>query len=131
MGEPTQNSARNELRSIVRAQILRRAMDAHELCEYLDHAARTNTTGDIDCQALPRVLIDHRQTLQLLAVRTGIEHKVIGPDGIGSARCQGAGPTVGDSSPWSLSRHLQASFLPESKRAVGAHHVSAAREKDL
>lgn len=45
--------------------------------KYFNDARRTDTAGDIDRQTLPRVLIDHRQTLQSLSVRTGIEDEIV------------------------------------------------------
>ena len=81
----------HELRAVVGSQIRRRAVNADKLREHLDDPAGADAAGDIDRQALPRELIDHRQALQLLAVGAGVEHEVVGPDLI-RARCGGNGP---------------------------------------
>lgn len=33
-------------------------------------------------QRFPGVLVDHRQTFELLSIRAGIEHEVVSPDGM-------------------------------------------------
>lgn len=63
-------------------------MNADEPREHLDHAARADAAGNIDGQALAGVLIDPREALQLLAVGTGVEDKVIGPDLVRAAGSQ-------------------------------------------
>jgi hypothetical protein len=55
-------------------------MNADQLGQDFDHAPRSNRSGPVNRQAFTRVLIDHRQTLQLLAVGTRIEYEVIRPD---------------------------------------------------
>lgn len=59
--QPVENGTRDELGAVVRAQVRRRAVEADELRQYLDDSTRTNAAGDIDRQAFPRVLIDHRE----------------------------------------------------------------------
>src|SRR5581483_4211121 len=78
--KPLQDRSGDELRAVVRAQVLRRALNADELGKHFDHAPRADATGHVDGQTLTRVLIDHRKTLELLAVRARIEHEVVGPN---------------------------------------------------
>jgi len=79
-GEPSEDRLGDELRSMVRSKYLRCAVNADELRENFDHAGRSNSACNIDRQTFSGVLVDHRQTLQLLPVGTGIEHEVIRPD---------------------------------------------------
>ena len=55
-------------------------MKADELRQHLDDAPRPNPPGDVDRQAFPRELVDHRQALETPAVGTGIEHEIVRPD---------------------------------------------------
>src|SRR5215813_11305325 len=77
---PLQDSPRDELRTVVRAQVARRTMNADQLGQHFNHAPRANRSGHVNRQAFTRVLIDHGQTLQLLAAGTRIEYEVIRPD---------------------------------------------------
>lgn len=81
-------------------------MHAHGPAEHLDDSRRANTSGHVDGQTLTRELIDHRQTLQLLTIGAGVEHKVVCPK-VSRARCrQRARPARRNPSPWPFSRHL-------------------------
>ncbi|CAK1344322.1 ISBma1, transposase [Burkholderia pseudomallei] len=48
-------------------------MKADQLGQDFDDTSGTNRSGHVDCQAFTRVLIDHRQTLQLLAVGARVD----------------------------------------------------------
>ena len=85
--QPVQNRSGDKLRAVVRSQVLGAAVNADQLAQHLDDSAGADAAGHIDRQALARELIDHRQTLQLLAVGAGIEHKVVGPD-LAHGRCR-------------------------------------------
>jgi hypothetical protein len=50
--------AGDELRPVVRADVARRTMHAHEPREHFDDARRANATGHVDRQALARELVD-------------------------------------------------------------------------
>src|ERR1700684_1197349 len=65
--------------------------------------------GDIDRKALACIFVDDRQALQLLTVGAGVEHKVVGPDSIGTGGRQWPRPSVCNTPPRSLFRHLEAS----------------------
>ena len=58
--------------------------------------------GDIDCKALACIFVDDRQALQLLTVGAGVEHKVVGPDLIGTGGRQWPRPSVCNTPPRSL-----------------------------
>lgn len=55
--------------------------------------------GDIDRKALACIFIDDRQALQLLTVGAGVEHKVVGPDSIGTGGRQWPRPSVCNTPP--------------------------------
>ena len=85
--QPAQYGSGDELRTIVGAQVPRRTMYAYELCQHFDDSARADAAADIDGQTLSGVLIDHRKTLDLLAIGARIEHEVVRPD-LAHARCR-------------------------------------------
>jgi hypothetical protein len=62
--ERPEDRARHKLGPIVGAQEPGGPVDAHQLCEHLDHAPRTNPTGHVNRVALARELVDDGQTLQ-------------------------------------------------------------------
>ena len=72
-GELTQDRPRYELRAVVRTQVPGRTINADQPGQHLDHAAGADTAGDVDREALPGVLVDHGQALELLAVGAGRE----------------------------------------------------------
>src|SRR5579864_9164163 len=106
-------------------------MDADQLTEYFNDPSGSDAAGHIDSQTLSSVFIDHRQTLELLPVGTGIEHKVISPH-LSHARCrQRAWAGARHASPWPLSRYLQAMQPPEPMRPIGTHRMTTSGEEHL
>ena len=87
VGEPLQDCMANEFWSAIRAQECRCTMAAYQAGQNIDDPRGTNTPGDIDLQAFMGKFIDHGQTFELLAVGTGVEDEIVGPDMIGSQRC--------------------------------------------
>lgn len=67
-----------ELRAFVRTDEQRRAVNADQTTEHLHQTMGANGVGYIDRQALPRVLVDHRQALDLLVFCRGVEDDVVG-----------------------------------------------------
>jgi len=130
-GKPFQHRFRDELWPMIRSQYLRRTVNADQLGEHVDDTARSDAARNIDGQTLSGVLIDHRQTLQLLPVGTSVKHEVVSPDpvlGRGRYRPQ---PRTGDASSRPFLRHLQASRRPDPVRSIGAHWPAAPLQKDL
>ena len=80
VSEPGEDRVADELRTVVGAQETRCAVLGDESGQNLDHAARANGSGHVDRQAFAGELIDHRQALDLLAARAGVEREVVGPD---------------------------------------------------
>src|SRR6185437_2701625 len=117
--QPLQDRPGDEFRAIVTPQVSRRSVHAHQLGEYLDG------------QTLARVLINHRQTLKLLTIGTGIEDEIICPQ-ISRARCrQRARAAVRNPSSRPLSRHLQTTLAPQAVSSIGAHPMSTTLQEDL
>ncbi len=87
-------------------------MNADQLGQDFDDASRANRSSYIDRQAFTRVLVDHRQTLQLLAVGTCIEDEVVRPDVPCRRRRLRPGAAHRHTPAWSLARHLQAGKTP-------------------
>src|SRR5207249_4129015 len=83
-GEPAENGERDKLGAVVAAQRAGGAVRADELGEHLDHAPRANATRDVDRQRFARVFVDHRQALELLAIRARVEDEIIGPYLVGA-----------------------------------------------
>src|SRR6185437_5377797 len=110
--EPPQDRSGDELGAIVAPDVSGCSMHADKPREYFDDTSRTNAAGYIDGQALARILVDDRQTLQLLAIPAGIEHKVVGPQVSCTSCLQWPRPTSSDPPPRAFSRHLQATLAP-------------------
>ena len=53
-------------------------MDAEELRQDLNDAARTDAAGHVDRQALTRPFVDHGEAFQGLPIGTGVEQEVVG-----------------------------------------------------
>ena len=89
LAKPIEDCMADELGTVIGAQEPRRTVLGDQTREHLDHAPGAYGAGNVDRQALAGELIDHRQTLDLLAARAGVEHEVVGPDVIGTERRQG------------------------------------------
>ena len=124
VGDPLQDGARYELRSIVGSNDLRCAIPADQSAQHFDDSRGANGASHIDGQALPGVLVDDRQTLELLAVGAGVEHKVIGPHLVTHAGCQWPGARSGHALPRPLTGHLEAGLAPEPVAALDAHRMT-------
>src|SRR5216684_8992134 len=105
-------------------------MHAHELSQDLNDTTGPDATGHIDRQALSRPFVDDRETLQLLRIRTRIEHEVVRPHVIRPGGRHRSGPPGRDSAPRATSRYLQRRLTPEPMRAIRTHHMARAREED-
>src|ERR1700741_3609360 len=129
--DPRQQSLGYELRAVVAAQEHRRPTDTDQPRQHLDHARRADAAVVLDRQSLLCELVRDRQALELLAVGTVIEHKVIGPNLVRTAWCLRSGASGRRQAPSrSLARHLQARKLPQPMRSAGAHAMTVAPEKD-
>ena len=60
--------------------MLGRTVPSEEVGEDLEYVVRSTPSTHLDCQTLPRVLVEHRQKLQGAAVVRSCAHEVIGPD---------------------------------------------------
>ena len=91
--QPAQDGAARRTPGRCRTAGTGRPVDAHELRQHLDHAARSNAAGHVDRQALAREFVDDRQALQRPPIGAGIEDEVVRPDVIRSrsAATGGAG----------------------------------------
>jgi len=87
--------------------------------------------GDIDRKELACTFVDERQALQLLTVDAGVEHKVVGPDLIGTRGRQWPRPTVCNTPPRSLFGHLEASVPSNPVNAIGAHDLALSLQEHL
>jgi hypothetical protein len=119
-----------ELRSVVAAQERRGAAGAHEAGQHLDDAGGANAAVDIDGQSLPGELVRDGQALELLAVGAMIEHEVVGPDLVRTARRLRSRPSRGNPLLRPLARHLQPCRPPQSMRPARAHAIAVAPKKD-
>lgn len=87
--------------------------------------------GDIDRKALACIFVDDRQALQLLTVGAGVEHKVVGPDLIGTGGRQWPRPSVCNTPPRPLFRHLEASVPSNPVNPIGAHDLALSLQEHL
>jgi hypothetical protein len=87
--------------------------------------------GDIDRKALACIFVDDRLALQLLTVGAGVEHKVVGPDSIGTGGRQWPRPSVCNTPPRSLFKHLEASVPSNPVNPIGAHDLPLPLQEHL
>ena len=106
-------------------------MNADELREHFDHSGRSNAACHIDRQTFTGVLIDHRQTLQLLPVGTGVKHEVVRPDPVLGRGRYRPRPRTGETAARSLLRHLKPCRRPYPVGAVGAHRQTTPLQENL
>jgi hypothetical protein len=85
VGEPLQDRVPYELRTAVGTHVSRRAMRAHQARQHVDNSARADALGYVDRQALVCEFVDHRQTLELLAVGAVLEHEIVRQDMVGGS----------------------------------------------
>src|SRR5262245_28180616 len=57
--QPLQDRLADEFRTVVRTQVSRRTTLADQAGKHLDDTPRADAAGDVDCQALAGVLVDH------------------------------------------------------------------------
>jgi hypothetical protein len=87
--------------------------------------------ADIDRKALACIFVDDRQALQLLTVGAGVEQEVVGPDLIGTGGRQWPRPSVCNTLPRPLFRHLEASVPSNPVNPIGAHDLAASLQEHL
>src|ERR1700692_3908894 len=129
--QPAQYRPRYKLRSVVRSQVLRAAVNADQFTQHFDDPAGADAAGYVDRQTLASELIDHGEALELLPISTGIKYKVIRPYLAHGHRCQRPRPRGRYTPARPLFRHLQLVQPPETVSAIGTHRVTAARQEDL
>ena len=83
IAQPLLQGVGDKFRTIVAAQVVGCAPQQKEPFQLLDDLARRDGAGDVNRQALPRVLVEHRQHPQLATALGAGFQKVIGPDLVG------------------------------------------------
>ncbi len=84
--QPLPHRLGREFRPVVRADVLRHSAADEELRQRLQDLHRGHAALDAQRQALPGVLVDHRQDLQRPAVVGPLEDEVVGPDVVSALR---------------------------------------------
>jgi hypothetical protein len=130
VGEPLEDSAADELRSAIGAQVGGRAVDAHEPSEDSDNAAGPDTASNVESQTFMGELVDDRKALQLLAVGAGVEYEVVRPDVIGSPWRQRSRSAGGQAAVWTFARQPEAGLAPQATSTVDPHGVTFASKED-
>jgi hypothetical protein len=108
----------------------RRPVEAHELRQYLDDAARPNPAGNVDRQALAGELVNDRQALQRAAIGAGVEHKVVRPHVIDAGGRERTGAAGRHAPARPFPRHLQLLLAPQAIPPISAEHMALAFKKD-
>jgi len=78
--EPLANNSGRELGTVIRANMLRRAMLNKEIREATQDIIRLQASLNDNSQTLPTILINHRQYLNGPPIMGAVCHKVISPD---------------------------------------------------
>ena len=73
----------DELRPIVRSDVLRHATDKEQVRQFLDDIDRIQLPSHSDGQVLAGELVDDAQQAELAPIIGAVLHKVIGPDMVG------------------------------------------------
>lgn len=87
-GNPFPQVHRNELRTIVGPNVLRYASGDEQITEDRDDVGGVEPPRDLDCQTLPRELIDDAQHTIRLSIVRPVGDKVVGPDMVGPFRLE-------------------------------------------
>src|SRR5205823_3408515 len=78
--QPRLDRLGDELRPVVAADVIRRPPHLEEVLQGRYHVLGGQAPLDLDRQAFPRVLVDHRQDLQAPAVGRLVVDEVVAPD---------------------------------------------------
>lgn len=131
LGEPSEDRFGDELWAVAILKELRCTMNADELQEHFDHSDRSSAASHIELQTFLGVLVDHRHTLQLLPVGTGVKQKVVRPDSaLGRSRYRPR-PRTGETAPPPLFWHLQPCRRPYPVGPVSTHRQTTPLGKHL
>ena len=123
-GQPSPHELRRELRPVVRAQMLGRAVAHEQVGEHFDHIMGSSPSSDLDRQTLSRVFVEHGEKLQRTTVVGPCAHEVIRPDMILVQRPESyAGPVV-EPQPTSFrlpTGHFEPLLPPDPLHALVVH----------
>src|ERR1700710_2724570 len=128
--DPLEQRGAHELGTIVASHISRCAVNTDQPAQPLDDPGRPDRAGNVDCQTFTRVLVNDRQTLQLVTIGTRIKDEVVAPDSIAHARCKWPGARASDTTSAPFARHLQPRLRPQPAAALLAHDNALATEHD-
>lgn len=129
-GQPLQDGVAYELGAVVGSKEQRRTVATHEPGQHLDYARGADAAGDVDCQALVGELVDHRQTLELLAVGAGVEYEIVGPDLVRGDWRQRTGSACGNPTPRTFARQAESGMTPQTASAIDTHTESFSTQED-
>ena len=83
--QPLAHRGGGELGAVVRTDMVRWAVLDEQVGQPIQHVVRAQMPGNLDRQALARLLVDHRQHAELTPVMGATLDKVIGPHVVGLA----------------------------------------------
>ena len=92
--EPIAHGLGDELRPVVRTNMLRRAVSDEELAENMEHVLAVELSSDMDRKTIPGVFIDYAQHAERPAVMGSVHHKIKTPYMIAPFRPQADARTV-------------------------------------
>ncbi len=130
--QPCPHDRSDELRPLVRADVLRRTARDEQLGQRRQHVVARQPPRHHDRQALPRERVDHRQHAELPPVMGAVLDEVVGPDMVRPLRPQ---PDAGlirqpQPAPFRLTlRHLQPLPTPDPLHPLGVHQPARAAQQ--
>lgn len=128
--QPLQDRTADELRPVVRAQVTRGAVQAHQPRQHINHPLRSDAARDIDSEAFARPFVDDREALELPPVGTRVEDEIDRPHVVASSGCLRSRAPRGDAASRAFARYLQPGQFPKSMHAVAAHGEAFGFEED-
>ena len=131
--QPCPQRLGGELRTVVRADVIRHPAHQHDICQGFDHHLRPDTALHADRQGLPGVFVDQAEQAHRPTIMRPSGHEVIAPDVVRTLRPQPNAAPVVQPQPAPgplLARHLQRLPAPDMFYPVTTHPQATAIDHD-
>src|SRR5262245_50270296 len=129
LGQPALHCLRDKLWAIVTTQIGRRAVACEQTRQHSNHSLGWQRRGHLERQPFTRILVHHRQDLQLRAVAAGIIDKIVPPDVARIGRLKRDAPARFAAPFASMLANLEPRLLPEPLHPLFVDQSLAAQQR--
>ena len=123
LGQPALQGARHELAAVVTADVSRYPTLGNQSFHDFDQVGCCELAGDVESQALPSVLVEHREDAQLAAVVGAVADEVPAPDVVDALRLggDGAGGAATSAGPFGPALDPQPMLAPDALHELASH----------